>query len=61
MARGPERALSDGDVVTDQVELCVARTGKQHFLRIGDRDFASRDVEPLSFALAWHLSDYNRT
>ena len=42
-----QRAVGDGEVVLDEVELGVSSVGEVHLLRIGDRDLVAADLEDL--------------
>ena len=53
-----QRALRNGQVVAHQIELGVARSGKEHLARVGDRDLPPADDEKLSLAFARHPFAY---
>jgi hypothetical protein len=53
-----QRAVGDGEVVIHEVELRVARGGKEHLVRVGDGHLAHADPQNLAFGLARHEVDY---
>ena len=53
-AGAAQRAVGDGDVVARQIELGVARLGKEDLVRVRNGDLASRDREELWFRAARH-------
>jgi hypothetical protein len=52
-AGAAERPISDGKVVVHQIALGVARFGKEHLVRVGDRDLAAGDAHNLGGGF-WH-------
>ena len=56
-AGAAQRAVGDGEVVADEIELGDAGLGEQHLARIRDRHFLSRDDEPFWSLLAHDVKD----
>jgi hypothetical protein len=53
-ARPPQRALRDGNVIPDDVELGDTGLGEVHLAGVRDRDLAPRDLEDDRLRLARH-------
>ena len=56
-AGAAQRAVGDGEVVVDEIELGDAGLGEQDLARIRDRHFLSRDDEPFRSLLAHDVKD----
>jgi len=53
-ARTAQRSVGDGNVVTDHIQLCVARLRKKNFAGVTDRDFLAGNVQHFSIRLGGH-------